>query len=669
MTTIQKLDDKFNLLTEPLLDLDVLKLFDNYSENYYQNNERIYHTDLLYQLKWFGNINCEDIIMRHSIQYCKQKKQSMRMNIKKGLFQGIVDLNKICDSYSTKVNHMIEFTLDRDITICTMYKILFDEIISDPTLINILETDLSSLDKSIYKNITNIYKFLCDIPDKSLNYRKWFYINISNGLKSNVNINIMEREYHVPENIKEIIYLKEMIKYYHNAREYYVLFPKHILKEIIMCITKKLTDIIKINNLEMIDGILRIYKNELEDIFKESDMIINNNMKIEMVKELIIKIKKLNQEGIDKRLLCSILNNIYMDGDMIILKMLGDIFSTNMYQDYIIDEISQCILMKRDTRNIFLNNMIKIISTGKDKDIFMERYNRMLMSRLLDGSDLRYESEYMDLLRRNFSTTMVRRGMKIIEDMSESEKIRGIYKCDGWIKENVIISSYDNWDINQSEGVLRLNNMMDVDDRCVMMRTLSGYTGMYKDYTKGKSELIWYLHFGEVIFEYKGVEIKMLPIQFLVLEMVSNGMGMTKDKLLNDILLNGYNKEFKMNIITSLIIGKILILSNNIIHINDDIEQISVNYIDIFMNNMDYGKIWNQRRNSELVMNRFDIVSSCINHIVKKQSLHIDSLYIKTKNIIDVFELDRQMFDDVIINMIKKDYIYCESDNIHKYAF
>lgn len=669
MTTIKKLDDKFKLLTEPSLDFNMIKLFDNYSENYYQNNEMICHTDLLYQLKWFGNINYEDIIMRHSIQYCKQKKQSMRNNIKKGLFQGVIDLNKICESYSTKVDHMTEFTMEKEKTTCGMYKILFDEIISDPTLINILENDLSILDKSIYKNISNIYNFLSDIPDKSLSYRKWFNINISNGLKSNMNINIMEREYHVPENIKEIIYFKDMIKYYHNARDYYRFFPKQIFKEMIMCIIKKLIDVIKTNNLEIIDGILCIYKRELSDILKESETIINNNMRIEMVKEIIIKIKSLKQEGIDKRLLCSILNNVYMEGDMIILKMLGDIFSTSIYYDYIIEEIGQCILLKSEERNIFLSNMIKIISLGKDKDIFMDSYNRMLIDRLLCGSDMRYESEYMEILSRNFSATMVRRSMKIIEDVRNSEMIMKRYRCNEDIKENVIISSYDNWDINQSEGMVRLPDMFVEDERCIMKRTLSGYTRMYKDYTKGRSDLVWYLHFGEVIFEYKGMEMRMLPIQYLVLEMVSNGVGMTKDNLLNNILLRGYNNEFKKNIIRSLMIGNILKLSGGVIRLNDEIEGVSQNYIDIFMHNMDYGKKWNERRNSELIMNRIDIVSSCINHIIKKESHHIDSLYIKTKDIIDVFELDRKLFDEVITLMIKKDYIYSDFQKIHKILF
>jgi uncharacterized protein YutD len=100
---------------------------------------------------------------------------------------------------------------------------------------------------------------------------------------------------------------------------------------------------------------------------------------------------------------------------------------------------------------------------------------------------------------------------------------------------------------------------------------------------------------GQNTFEYLGKDIKMLPIQFLILEYVFSKKEITKQELIEYDLLVNYNLQFKQSLISSLL-GGILIIDGDKIKVNDtDKDFISDNYIDIFFNTSNYKEIWENK--------------------------------------------------------------------------
>jgi hypothetical protein len=233
-------------------------------------------------------------------------------------------------------------------------------------------------------------------------------------------------------------------------------------------------------------------------------------------------------------------------------------------------------------------------------------------------------------------------------------------------KLNTVVSSYSNWDVNQQEGILMYDTFKGYKNQYQLIDTLYTYDNYYRNSYDNKRKLIWYPHFGEIKFTYLNKDIVMLPIQFMILEHINLVKTISKEDILKNDLLNGYNDKFKNSILISLIVGGIIINNKNMLSVETNIEKVSSDFIKVFFNSSNYANVWEEKRKEELIMNRKDVLSACINHFVKKGNCTVDELFGKIKETMDLFSFSVDDLVEVINTMISKDYIKKEGDLVEK---
>ena len=125
------------------------------------------------------------------------------------------------------------------------------------------------------------------------------------------------------------------------------------------------------------------------------------------------------------------------------------------------------------------------------------------------------------------------------------------------------------------------------------------------------------------------------------------------------------NDKLIEQIIHSFVIGKILLVTDdtiniykNIFYLNDNMP-LSVNLIEIYHDISNSDIIIKQQITNELIHERCEIIMCNINSIIKQNNNNInnDSCYIKCKENITLFEIDRNMYEDAIKKMEIKDLI------------
>ena len=107
-------------------------------------------------------------------------------------------------------------------------------------------------------------------------------------------------------------------------------------------------------------------------------------------------------------------------------------------------------------------------------------------------------------------------------------------------------------------------------------------------------------------------------------------------------------------------------INSDISKINSDISKITTNYIELFFISSSYVDIWNIRSEKELILSREEVLSACINHIVKKEPVDKIELMYKIRKSMDLFDFNIEFLDNVINNMIKKDYIKYNKEKLEK---
>ena len=99
-------------------------------------------------------------------------------------------------------------------------------------------------------------------------------------------------------------------------------------------------------------------------------------------------------------------------------------------------------------------------------------------------------------------------------------------------------------------------------------------------------------------------------------------------------------------------------MNKNIFYLNDNMP-LSVNLIEIYHDISNSDIIIKQQITNELAHERCEIIMCNINSIIKKNNNNIntDNCYIKCKENITLFEIDRNMYEDAIKKMEIKDLI------------
>jgi hypothetical protein len=705
--------DKFNIITnyvnnnttDELSIIDELSLIDNFFENLMHSNERIIHSDLILQILWFRKeIDSSEIILRHLENYLKEKKISIRNNIKKGTFEIGTGLNSLIKNYIDKINTCSIFVSDNQKIMSNGLSQLYYKIITDPSLLSFLKLEISSLDESnvnSIKKLTYIMKKISEVNSNIKSY-EWFLFLIASSIRTIIEEN-NNKSYPVPENYQQIINFRENLALYQKVETVYSYLGNDIhiiLNSIINILFGTFIEIMKTCSILEFYYIINNYKKIFQTIFGHNNILIQNK-KIKdtftnqffIFIERIEKEKKLELKYLIKcfQIICELLSN-YGNSYHIINIKISEIFSNQTSQNYLLNDINININMTKKMNNI--HNIIYFCSNIKDKDIFIEKYNRMLIIRLLHKPNLSIERYYYNILKSTFSIKLLYKTNKILMDVENTLQDRELfiklayvvkkenkqyqdlvdYKYDNIVNiMNIITSSYNIWDIKQTEGILDDVTVTNFKDDYIILNMMYIYSKFYELRYENKRKLIWYLHFGEILFDFNEIEFKMLPIQFIILEHIYKMKKVSKNDLINLHIFIGYNEHFKKSIISSLLLGGIIILeesyikiNSDISKINSDISKITTNYIELFFISSSYVDIWNVRNEKELILSREDVLSTCINHIVKKEPVNKIELMYKIRKSMDLFDFNIEFLDNVINNMIKKDYIKYNKEKLEK---
>ena len=182
------------------------------------------------------------------------------------------------------------------------------------------------------------------------------------------------------------------------------------------------------------------------------------------------------------------------------------------------------------------------------------------------------------------------------------------------------------------------------------------YEKFYELRYENKRVINWFPHFGEVNISYLDCDIKMLPIQFMVLEMFNVKDSLNLDEVSNATFFTNYTTKFRNDIIGSLVSGGLLKVNHDQLELMTT-KNFKNNLIEIFFTHSDYAAVWEQNRNDELAHTRQEITNTNINHILKQHTRSKQELYDLVKQSIKVFELDQATFDKSVDYMVSMDYI------------
>lgn len=692
------MEDKFAIIQNDISNLsndELISKLDNYFENLFLNsNQRVFHIDLIIQIIRFRkDIDVSEIILRHLDNYLKEKKISIRNSIKKGNFEIDSGLNSLIKNYFDKINICYSFISDNQKIMSYGLSQLYHKIITDPSLLTFLTYEISSLEESninSIKKLTTVMKKI-SIVNPDIKSYQWFLFLIASSIRTIMDKNINKTYPISNENYQQIINFKENLSLYQKVETFYSYIGNDIriiTNSIISILFDSFIKIMNSCSLLELYYLIEYNKNIFETIFKyDTDL---NHQFTNQLFVFIIRIEENKQINLKNFIKCfqTIHDLLLPSGNSrdIINMHISDIFSNENSQKLLLDTININIITNKIND---LSNILYFCSNIKNKDIFIEKYNHMLINRLIYKPNILIERKYYYVLQYIFGDKLLYKTNKILIDIECTihDKENFIKLSDVIKKENkpyqdlngynydivnimnVITSSYNNWDANYSEGIIPNDFLKKYKNAYILLNMMYIYSEFYKLRYENKRKLNWYPHFGEIVFDFNGIEFKMLPIQFIILEHIYKVNKISKNDLINFQIFSGYNEHFKKSIVSSLLLGGIIILEDSNIKINSDISKITTNYIDLFFTSSGYADIWNIRREKELILSREEVLSTWINHFLKKESLEKIELMSKIKKSMDLFEFNIDFLDNVINDMITKDYIKYNKEKLEKIIY
>ena len=689
------MEDKFAIIQNDICNLsndELISKLDNYFENlFFDTNQRIFHNDLIIQIIQFRkNIDVSEIILRHLDNYLKEKKIAIRNSIKKGNFEIDSGLNNLIKSYYDKINICSYFISDNKKIMSYGLSQLYHKIITDPSLLTFLTYELSSLEKSninSIKKLTTVMKKISIVNPDTKSYQ-WFLFIIASSIKTIMDKNINKTYPISNENYQQIINFKENLSLYQKVETFYSYVGIDI-----GIITDSITGIIWSSFIKIMNSCSSIELYYLIEYNKNIlKTIITTNLSHSFTNQVFVFIilqeeKHKNLKNLTNFIKCfqTIYELVLPSGNSRnkINSKISEIFSNEDSQNLLLETINKTILTEK------INNLYDILyfcSNIKNKDMFIEKYNRMLINRLLHKPNIYIERKYYEVLYNIFGDKLLYKTNKILTDIEYTIEDKGNFSklSDNIKKENkifqdtigynynivsvmnVVTSSYNNWDINYSEGIIPHDFVKKYNNDYILLNMMYIYSEFYKLRYENKRKLNWYPHFGEIVFDFNEIEFKMLPIQFILLEHIYKVTIISKNELINFQIFSGYNENFKKSIVSSLLLGGIIILENDNIKINSNTSKIASNYVELFFTSSSYADIWNVNREKELILSREEVLSSWINHFLKKESLEKIELMSKIKKSMDLFELSIDFLDNVIVDMCNKKYIKYNQEKLEK---
>jgi hypothetical protein len=319
--------------------------------------------------------------------------------------------------------------------------------------------------------------------------------------------------------------------------------------------------------------------------------------------------------------------------------------------------------------------LLQFVSAVKDKDMLIDQYYQTLVRRLLDYiiqhkndkqllcNYLKTENKICEFMKFKFGDRLIYKIKKVIYDTEVSiDDNSNFATCVTDVPDMLVLTtSYNNWDVNQTEGLLDKAIVKTVENT-LLGKYLAYYQQFYETRYENKRQLNWFPHFGEVNITYLNQPFKMLPIQFMVIEMFNDVPSVSVDEITKAPFFANYSPRFMNDVIESLIVSGLVSGNDTNIVLTTQLNpgKFVNNLVDVFFSSSDCVSVWEQRRDQELTHSREEIVYANVNHLLKTKVMDISELFEMTVKTINIFELDKKVFDKAIEHMCSMDYIKVE---------
>ena len=642
-----------------------------YFENLIKNNKKTYLSSFVKnRLESSDDDSVNKIISQNLEDHIRMIRKNLRQSLRRSSINGnmIQSIISILNDFSYKILEIEYYILSKSI-INEYYNNMLSNIIGDPLLKEVLKNDVMDL-----KNLNNTKHLLAKI--RNLNedfYNGWCIPFISSSFDSYSN-EIDSLEYPIPREFMAIERLNKKLKFYNKYKSKFTfLHNKSIYNSIIQNINNTLFQIPKTSKVKVFIQIIEQNNKSFKTILQN----IDNDMKEVFVAGYIKNVIEYYLENsslhdIIRLYLSSqyiVINEIKYMVDFMTLKIFDYIVKSDLFDVFL--EIVFDLLSQSNKEIEEIKKVFQIMSRSDDKNLFAKLYHKELIKRLLVENitieNIMKEKEILSFIgRKLFGAKNYYQIIKTIEDMEKTIQVKDYISAKiPAIKDwNMIITSFNTWESNVFDVATNFskvttkneNGKLFNDKLSQMFQAYSElYSVMYSD-----RYLNWYLHTGSVDFKYKTnkgyVELKMLPLQGMVLELFSTKDKINLVELFNLESISSYSRADKEKILDIFIDNKIVSLDGYHIILNMNLEPCKLNIINDFFSVSSLPEKWEDEVKEEIANNKIDVVKTKINHLVKKNPMTIDTLYTECSKI-NVFKLDRELFDKAIKYMIEMDYI------------
>ncbi len=521
-------------------------------------------------------------------------------------------------------------------------------------IVNILYQDVImkiTIQKNIKENIdnkknTDLYRFNYYTNNFNEYYAVYdlFVDIISHSIISSIEYIKLD----IDENINKIYHFNKLSQYFLISLQNYnyivknkemKLFKNHIIFYI--------NNILINNNINNIITFFNSYKDTLLQLSIHIDFIIDIiNYKLDNFKDFLLYYSTIYQ----------IFENTQFKNNIIIgIKINMDNFSTSENCEYLSQIINYNIINNINFTMSWFYYNIGFNMINKDEFVF--NICQKLMNRAIYSSfNIQIELNNKLVFGQIFANENILcyKYKTIFTNISKSIDYNKDYDID---KLKLLIINPDVWNVNIYGYT---NNIINKDLFTAYLCNI-----LYNYNIKTNKGLNYYLHLGYVDITIQDTNLIVLPAQMLCIEQFTGFNKPIKYNIFYEnikINLNNYDDIFISKIIKSL--DCILEKDGDNIFMKQFTFKY-INLIDIFHNLNNTNIIIKKNILLELAHSRMDIINSVINHFIKHQEYHIDELYIKVKEHITIFELDKIIYMDSIKNMISKEYIEYNYHNKH----
>jgi hypothetical protein len=674
----------------------------------------------------------------------KKKRKEIKISIKKGNFDicqlnifiknliktiynykncfELIDVKKKLDEKEKNYGDSIFF----DIGI----KHLCSLIICDPIISSVISRCLNDLDKNNLNELKKLFSYIKKFSDYNYNQLlenknknktlvEWFYDFLNNILFENINIikyNVDKKFCRIYK-FSDLCHYKEILK-----NKLYFIKDNRIFNGINTRIKTSFSELINLknydNNINTIDFIICFFKyynrnikncilNISPDIiydivcmFDKFKSISNNNQyifnKIISTSNIFYKLNiNLCSDVLDNKLTeyFNNENNIY--------------YYVNTLNKFIINSENKFFTKTNSDLDIFSkdHDLFTTILLIKDKDIFVKVYTKSVILRLMNNygdcdiiKNMKIEKLCLGIINCYIKKKFTYKLERVLKDFISSISLLDDYyellfqnaSQPVLKRENFrcIITSYNNWSINITDGFTRkMGNIYTDSEKKLkelvfnngLCRALARYGVYYNKKYLDTRDIYFLLHLGkvEMIFNsnYKKITLSLLPIQSLILFHFINKDNSIKILLRNHIInyvleISSYSNKIINSAINSLVKTNLIVKSFNKfltinMNYNNDLDNIDICKIFYQLSNI---KIVEDCDLDELCHDREDILISVLNSIIKKYP-NKDLFELKELIKMDLFPVSDELIKKCLDMMIKDDYIVIDNGKYRKLIY